>query len=123
MNKKIVFGLGAFAVGLGISFALTNMNDNNEAAVMKLRDNQFSTPEFLYAKSGIYKDGSAFDGYTFSEGIRLKPEVQKQAKIELKGFTGCIDANIQSFKSDKYSRKKYHQINSFKMTDCPKVLN
>jgi hypothetical protein len=121
--KTIVIGLGVFVSGFLLYHAVNKMQTRDEAAVMKLRKNEFLTPSFLNVKSGIFKDGSAFEGYTFTEGILLKESIRAKAQSELKGFTGCIDVNVNTWPSKGGSyRKEQHQITDFKKVDCPDVL-
>jgi hypothetical protein len=122
-TKTIVIGVGVILAGFVIFNYQNIMGTRDEAAVMKLRKNEFLTPSFLNVKSGIFKDGSAFEGYTFTEGILLKESIRAKAQSELKGFTGCIDVNVNTWQSKGGSyRKEQHQITDFKKVDCPDVL-
>lgn len=121
--NKIVVGLGIFVTTAAIAFTVIRTSTKNDLAVMKLRNNQFVTPGFLYAKSGIYKNGYAFDAYTFNEGINIKPDIQARAKQELKNFTGCVEVNLESWNDKKQNKKStYRQVTDFKKTDCPEML-
>jgi hypothetical protein len=122
-TKTIFIGVGVILTGFILFNFKSIMGTRDEAAVMKLRNNEFLTPSFLNVKSGIFKDGSAFEGYTFTEGILLKESIRAKAQSELKGFTGCIDVNVNTWQSKGSSyRKEQHQITDFKKVDCLDVL-
>jgi hypothetical protein len=127
MSAKITFvGIGFMATALCVVAinGIMKQMPQNQPAVLKLRNNSFQTPGFIYVKMGAYKDGSSFESYTFSEGIPIKINIQQKAASELTAYTGCIEANIETKVSKGGSKyKQIQNISDFKKTDCPENMN
>jgi hypothetical protein len=124
-GKTALISLSVLATGIciyAINITLQKM-PQNQPAIMKLKKNKFLTPGFVYVKMGIYKDGSAFESYTFSEGIPIKNNIQQKAESELKDYTGCIDVNVETKKSkDGSKHSSIQKITDFKKIECPDLM-